>query len=135
MPAMTTLTISTTKKKECFDITAQVRKQVSTSGVRDGLCHVMVMHSTAAIIVNENDDPNIGVDLLRAFDQMIPEHDGWLHDKVDNNAQSHIIASILGPSETIPVKDGELVLGRWQGIMLVELDGPRKDRKIVVTVR
>jgi secondary thiamine-phosphate synthase enzyme len=93
----------------------------------------MVLHATAAIVVNENDDPNIGVDLLRALNQVIPEHDGWLHDRVDDNAQAHILAATLGPAETIAVEDGELVLGRWQGVMLVELDGPR-ERTVAVTV-
>ena len=86
------------------------------------------------MIVNENDDPNIGVDLLRALEQAIPEHDGWLHDRVDNNAAAHIKASILGPSETVPVSDGDLLLGTWQGIMVVELDGPRRSRRVAVTI-
>jgi secondary thiamine-phosphate synthase enzyme len=86
------------------------------------------------VIVNENDDPNIGVDLLRALDRNVPEHDGWLHDRVDNNAAAHIKASILGPSETVPIDSGALLLGRWQGIMVVELDGPRSRRRVAVTI-
>ncbi|MGH7855812.1 MAG: secondary thiamine-phosphate synthase enzyme YjbQ [Candidatus Binatia bacterium] len=127
-------TIDTKKKRECIDVTGRVREAVRRSGARRGLCHVMALHATAAIIVNENDDPNIGVDLLRALGEAVPEHAGWLHDRVDDNAQAHILASILGPSETIAVENGDLVLGRWQGIMLVELDGPRAARKIAVTV-
>jgi secondary thiamine-phosphate synthase enzyme len=94
----------------------------------------MTLHATAAIIVNENADPNIGTDLLHALDGAIPEHAGWLHDRIDDNAQSHILASILGPSETIPVENGDLLLGTWQGILLVELDGPRASRRIAVTL-
>lgn len=126
--------ISTSKFKECLDITDQVRRVVQDSGVRQGICHVMVLHATAAIVVNENADPNIGVDLLSALDRAIPDHAGWLHDRVDNNAQAHIKAAILGPSEILPVEKGDLVLGTWQGIMLVELDGPRSKRKIQITV-
>jgi secondary thiamine-phosphate synthase enzyme len=128
-----TFTIRTREKRQTTDVTAEVRKIVRASGAREGLCHVMVLHATAAIVVNENDDPNIGVDLLTALDGTIPEHGGWLHDKIDGNAQAHILAATLGPSETIAIDGGDLVLGRWQGIMLVELDGPR-ERKVAVTV-
>jgi secondary thiamine-phosphate synthase enzyme len=65
---------------------------------------------------------------------MVPEHDGWLHDRVDNNAHAHIKAAMLGPSETVPIADGDLRLGRWQGILMVELDGPRARRQILVTI-
>ena len=128
-----TFTIRTGEKRQTADVTAEVRKIVRASGAREGLCHVMVLHATAAIVVNENDDPNIGVDLLTALDGTIPEHGGWLHDKIDGNAQAHILAATLGPSETIAIDGGDLVLGRWQGIMLVELDGPR-ERKVAVTI-
>jgi secondary thiamine-phosphate synthase enzyme len=94
----------------------------------------MVLHATAAIAINENDDPNIGVDLLRALDQAIPDHDGWLHDRIDNNAHAHIKAAIVGPSELISIEEGELELGRWQGVMLVEFDGPRRQRRVSVRV-
>jgi len=129
-----TFTVSTTKPQETRDVTAEVRRIVAASGVHQGLCHVMVLHATAALVVNENDDPNIGVDLLTALDRAIPEHDGWLHDRVDNNAHAHIKAAILGPSEILAIEDGDLRLGTWQGLMLVELDGPRRDRRISVQV-
>ncbi len=127
-------TVATRAAQQCVDITDRVREIVRKSGVARGLCHVMVLHATAAIAVNENDDPNIGVDLLRALDGAIPEHDGWLHDRIDNNAHAHIKAAIIGPSETIPVEAGELVLGRWQGLMLIELDGPRSQRRVSVRI-
>ncbi|TFH22877.1 MAG: YjbQ family protein [Myxococcales bacterium] len=126
--------IGPTEARQCLEITDQVRHIVQESGVDRGLCHVAVLHATAAVIVNENDDPNIGVDLLRALEQAVPEHDGWLHDRVDNNAAAHIKASMLGPSETLPVADGDLLLGTWQGIMVVELDGPRRRRQVAVTL-
>jgi len=127
-------TISTTRSRECIDVTDRVRAIVGEAGVEHGLCHVTVLHATAAIVVNENDDPNIGADLLSALDRMIPEHAGWLHDRVDNNAAAHIKASILGPAETLPIASGDLLLGTWQGIMLVELDGPRANRRVAVTI-
>ncbi len=124
----------TTAHKQCIEITDRVRATVRESGVQSGLCHVAVLHATAAIVVNENDDPNIGIDLLAALDRAIPDHAGWLHDRVDDNAQAHIKAAILGPSETLPIQDGDLLLGTWQGIILVELDGPRAERRVAVTI-
>ena len=126
--------IDTKRKRETIDITEQVREVVRHSGLERGICHVMVLHATAAIVVNENDDPNIGVDLLAALDRAVPEHAGWLHDRIDDNAQAHILASILGPSELVAIENGELRLGRWQGLMLVELDGPRRSRRVMVTL-
>ncbi len=118
--------IETQQPKQTLDITDRVAEIVRRSGVRRGLCHVMVLHATAAIVVNENDDPNIGVDLISALDRAIPDHAGWLHDRIDDNAHSHIKAAILGPSELLPIRDGDLVLGSWQRILLLEFDGPRK---------
>jgi secondary thiamine-phosphate synthase enzyme len=101
--------------------------------VNEGLCCVFVPHATAAIIVNENDDNQIGLDLLDALDKLVPEG-VWRHDQVDSNGAAHLKASILGPSEVISVQSGRLALGTWQAVMLVELDGPR-DRKVIVTVK
>ncbi|MCH6563129.1 MAG: YjbQ family protein [Myxococcales bacterium] len=126
--------VSTSQAKQCIDITERVREIVRKSGVKSGLCQVMVLHATAAIAINENDDPNIGVDLLTALDRAIPDHAGWLHDRIDNNAQAHIKAAILGPSELIPIADGDLLLGTWQGLMLIELDGPRSTRRVAVSL-
>jgi secondary thiamine-phosphate synthase enzyme len=126
--------IDTTRKRETIDITDRVRTIVRRSKLERGLCHVMALHATAAIIVNENADPSIGVDLLTALGGAVPEHAGWLHDRIDDNAQAHILASILGPSEVVPVENGDLRLGRWQGLMLVELDGPRRARRVMVTL-
>jgi len=126
--------VSSTRHKECLEITEQVRALVADSGVRRGLCHIMVLHATAAVVINENDDPNISVDLIAALDRAIPDHGGWLHDRIDNNAQAHIKAAILGPSETVQIRDGDLLLGTWQGILVVELDGPRTRRRVSVEI-
>jgi secondary thiamine-phosphate synthase enzyme len=125
--------IRTTTKREMIDLTARVADVVARAGMAEGLCSVYTPHATAAIVVNENDDPNVCVDVLDALDRLIPAGI-WRHDRVDGNAASHIQATILGPGETIPVRQHELLLGRWQAVMLVELDGPR-DRRVVVTVR
>ena len=130
---MTELHIRTTQKRELVDITSAVADAVAQSGVDEGLCNVYVAHATAAIVVNENDDPNVCVDLLDALDRLVPAGI-WRHDRVDGNAASHIQAAILGPGETIPVRHGRLCLGTWQAVMLAELDGPR-ERRILVTLR
>ena len=130
---LTEFRIRTTTKREMIDLTARVAEIVARADVAEGLCSVYTPHATAAIVINENDDPNVCVDVLDALDRLVPAG-VWRHDKVDGNAASHIQATILGPGETIPVHAGKLLLGRWQAVMLVELDGPR-DRRVVVLAR
>jgi secondary thiamine-phosphate synthase enzyme len=130
-----TFEIETGAAKECIDLTDRVREVVARVGVGAGLCHVMVLHSTAAVVVNEFADPNIGRDILAALDRAVPDHAGWLHDRIDDNAHAHIKAALLGSSETVPVADGDLLLGTWQRILLVELDGPRRRRVSVTLLR
>jgi len=125
--------VRTGKKYEVIDLTAQVAAAVRDSQGSEGICGVYVPHATAALVINENDDQQIGLDLLDALDKLIPAG-GWRHDQIDSNGAAHLKAAILGPSEMIPVQNGRLALGTWQAIMLVELDGPR-DRKVIVTVR
>ena len=126
------ISISTSKRQELIDITSKVEAIVKKSKVKEGLCTVFAMHATAAIIINENADPNICLDLIDSLNEIVPRGK-WRHDKLDGNADAHIKSSILGPSETIPIKDNRLQLGTWQSIMMVELDGPR-NRKIIVSV-
>jgi len=126
------ITISTSKSLEMVDITGQVSSIVKKSNVKEGICNVYAMHATAAIVVNENADSNICLDTIDAMNKLIAKGI-WRHDKLDGNADAHIKATILGPSETIPVKGRQLQLGTWQAISLFELDGPRK-RSIAVTV-
>ena len=120
-----TFTLETHQPQESFDITERVRGIVARSSVAHGLCQVMVLHSTCAIVVNETADPNIGKDVIRAFEALVPTKNDWLHDLKDDNAHAHIKASVLGPSELIPIVDGALLLGKWQAIWLFEFDGPR----------
>jgi secondary thiamine-phosphate synthase enzyme len=127
-------TLSTTSKHEVVDITARVEAVVKEAGAALGQCLVFTPHATAAIAVNENDDPNVGKDLLTALSRLVPEHEGWLHDRVDDNADAHIKAALVGPSETIPVRGGRLALGTWQNVFFCEFDGPRRERKVVVSV-
>jgi secondary thiamine-phosphate synthase enzyme len=127
------LTYRTRQQYDTVDLTADVARVVAAAGVDEGLCSVYVPHATAAVVINENDDPNVCADLLDALARLVPEG-VWRHDRVDRNGAAHLKAAILGPGETVPVRGGRLLLGRWQAIMLVDLDGPRQ-RRVVVTVR
>ena len=126
-----TFSIETQQPEESIDITDRVKSIVKSAGVSHGLCQIMVLHSTAAVVVNEVADPNIGRDVIRALSDAVPTKNDWLHDRIDDNAHAHVKASVLGPSELVPVRDGELLLGTWQGIWLFEFDGPRT-RKVAV---
>lgn len=125
--------MSTRKKFEVVDLTREVADAVARAGVREGMCTVFVRHATAAIVINENADPGFRADIVAALDKLFPEG-VWEHDKVDDNGAAHLKAAFLGPSEAVPVRDGRLLLGTWQGIALVECDGPR-EREIIVDVR
>ena len=124
---------STSKKQELIDINDKVKDIVSKSKIKEGVCNVFCKHATAAIIINENYDPNVCLDIIDALDKLIPAG-RWRHDAVDGNGNAHIKAAILGPHETIPINNGELQLGQWQSPMFVELDGPRSNRTVVVQV-
>ena len=125
--------VKTTRQFQVIDITAKVQEIVKRGATSDGLCCVFVPHATAAVAINENADPNIGEDLQEALAKLIPEGI-WRHDRIDDNAAAHIKAAIVGPSETVPVKERKLMLGTWQSLMLVEFDGPR-ERKVFVQIR
>jgi len=125
--------VETECAEQAIDITERVKARVKEAGVSRGLCQIMVLHSTAAVVINETADPNIGQDVLNALGSLVPTRNDWLHDRIDDNAHSHVKASLLGPSELVPIEDGELLLGTWQGIWLFEFDGPRT-RKIAVHV-
>lgn len=125
--------VRTKKKQEMVDITERVADLVKQSRVSDGICLVYVPHATAAVAINENADPNVCEDILEALGNLVPEG-RWRHDRIDNNAAAHIKATLLGPSQAVPVRGGRLRLGTWQSVMLVELDGPR-ERSVIVEVR
>ena len=124
---MKKILIKTHEKEELIDITPKINSLID---VGEGVCNVFVKHSTAALIINENYDPNICKDFLGLLNKLVPQNK-WLHDKIDNNGAAHLKSSILGCSVDIPVADGKLDLGKWQSLMLVELDGPR-EREIIV---
>ena len=117
-------TIKTGQRQEMIDITGLVAADIKSTDLSDGLCVVFVTHTTAALTVNENADPDVVRDLLRKFKQLAPENDGYRH--LEGNSDAHILSSLIGSSLNIPVADGKLTLGTWQGLYFVELDGPRQ---------
>lgn len=132
MPGSTEIfTLSTREAEQPCDITESVRDVVKRAEVSHGVCHVTVLHTTCAIVVNETADPNIGRDVIRAVGDLVPTRNDWLHDQRDDNAHSHVKASLLGSSKAIPIVDGELLLGTWQAIWMLEFDGPQ-ERKVAV---
>lgn len=128
-------TVKTNKKNQIIDITGEVKEIVNKickkENIKDGICLVYTPHATAAITINENWDESVCDDFLTALSNLIPEGK-WKHDRVDGNGAAHIKSAIIGPEKMIPIKDGTLTLGTWQGIMLCEFDGPRERRVIVV---
>jgi secondary thiamine-phosphate synthase enzyme len=121
---MQTFTVKTQKRNELVEITDQVRAALKTAGVQSGTCVVYCPHTTAAVTINENADPDVVHDMLAYLNRAIPkEQPDFRHG--EGNSDSHIKASLVGPSVTLLVEQGALVLGRWQGVYFCEFDGPR----------
>jgi secondary thiamine-phosphate synthase enzyme len=127
------LTISTDRHEQLIDITEQVKSVVRDSDVRDGIVHVYAQGATAAIMIQENWDESVQTDVIHLLQKLIPAG-VWLHDRQDDNGDAHLKSGVVGPSEAIPIIDGELGLSTWQNIFFCEFDGPRTERKIVCTV-
>jgi len=121
-----TVAIQTRSRIEMIDITAKVQKVIDQCGVRDGICVVFVPHTTAAVTINENADPDVRNDIVAHLSEMIPRQRSFRH--VEGNSDSHIKVSLTGSSETIMVEAGRLDLGTWQSIFFCEFDGPRSRR-------
>ena len=126
------LEFQTSKKRELINITSQVQDALAQSNTKEGICLVFVPHATAAVLINE-DEPGFKADIDKLIGMWIPDGD-WQHDRVDDNATSHLASALIGQSRNVPVKDGRLQLGTWQQIFLVELDGPRSSRRVFVSV-
>jgi len=125
--------LSTHERFELVDITDKVESIVAKSGIRNGLCLVYAPHATAAIIANENEHGLIN-DILDYIRENFPPEKPWRHNMIDDNAHAHIASAMIGSSRIFPVRDGRLVRGTWQNIFFVELDGPRRSRRILVEV-
>ena len=128
---MVELKIKTPERIALVDITDDVKQAAAASGRREGLCNLFVPHTTASIIISENWDPDVPADLLKQLERMVPREAGYKH--AEGNSQAHILSAMLSTSINVPVRDGKLALGRWQGVMLAEFDGPR-ERSVYVSV-
>ena len=125
--------ISTQQREELIDITAEVASIIRKSGVNDGLVAGYAQGATGAIMIQENWDESVQSDVVQLLRNLIPRG-VWLHDQQDGNGDSHLKSGLVGPSETIPLINGELGLSKWQNIFFCEFDGPRKKRSIICTI-
>jgi len=128
-----TINLATHRREELVDITEGIRALVREHGQGKELCALYARGATAAIMIQENWDPNIGLDVVNCLRQIIPQGI-WLHDREDGNGDAHIKAGLVGPSEVIPLAGGELLLSTWQNIFFCEFDGPRANRQVIVTL-
>jgi secondary thiamine-phosphate synthase enzyme len=128
---LTRMTVPTRRRETLEEITERVAEVVRASGVRTGICHVILAHTTAGVTVNEAADPAVAADALNYLSELVPREGMWLH--AEGNSDAHVKAALVGHSASIPIEDGELVLGTWQGIFVAEFDGPRA-RTVLVKV-
>jgi secondary thiamine-phosphate synthase enzyme len=117
------LSVQTERRTQLLDVTAGVARLVRDSGVLSGVCHLYVPHTTAGVTLNENADPDVALDIATALERMAPQSADYRHS--EGNADSHIKAALVGSSATVFISNGQLELGRWQGIFFCEFDGPR----------
>ena len=128
-----TITLTTTEREQLIDITDPIKAVVCESGILDGLVNAYAQGATVAVMIQENWDDSVQRDVVHLLQQVIPRG-VWLHDAQDGNGDAHLKSGLVGPSETIPLMDGELGLSTWQNIFFCEFDGPRRQRRVVVTV-
>ncbi|MBN2442381.1 MAG: YjbQ family protein [Spirochaetales bacterium] len=115
--------VNTRKQTEFVNITSEVKKSVADSGIKEGICVVYIPHTTAAVTINEAADPDVVTDIIKEVNKIIPLNDNYKH--MEGNSAAHIKSSLFGISTQIPVKNGNLTLGTWQGIFFCEFDGAR----------
>ncbi len=123
--------VKTPERVALVDITADVNRALAEIGAHDGLCNLFVPHTTAAVIISENWDPDVTSDMLQQLERIVPREAGYKHS--EGNSQAHILSVMLSTSINVPVRGAKLAIGRWQGVMLAEFDGPR-ERSVYVSV-
>jgi secondary thiamine-phosphate synthase enzyme len=127
------ITLRTDRHSGLYDITNEVTALIRESKIKSGIASVYARGSTAAIMIQENWDQSVQNDVVTLMKKLVPPGI-WEHDHQDNNGDSHLKAGIIGPSETIPIVDGNPGLSTWQNIFFCEFDGPRERREVVVTI-
>ncbi|MDQ3135722.1 MAG: secondary thiamine-phosphate synthase enzyme YjbQ [Acidobacteriota bacterium] len=129
---MQIIKVRSREREQLVEFTDEVRRKLKESSAREGVCVLYVQHTTAGLTVNENADPDVPRDMLHALRTLIPQHGmGFRHG--EENSDAHIKTTLVGTSVTVPFHDGELLLGRWQGIFLCEFDGGR-ERQVILQV-
>lgn len=128
-----TFSIHTRSRTEFVEITGLVENFVAETGIKSGLCTIYVPHTTAGVFINENADPDVMYDLKNYLEKLVPWVNGYKH--IEGNAAAHIKSVLTGNSLSIPVEDGKLILGTWQGVFFAEFDGPRTRKFFVKIVR
>ncbi|MBQ6218845.1 MAG: YjbQ family protein [Methanosphaera sp.] len=126
------INIDTTNKCELINITSHINDIIRENNVESGLVNISTRHTTSGIIINE-DESGLKEDIVNVFEDIIP-YKNYLHDRIDNNARSHLMATITTPTQTLPIVNGRLSLGTWQSIFFLELDGPRLNRKVTISI-
>lgn len=126
------ISIATDRRDQWVDITADVQKKIDISGISNGICTIVSLHTTAALTVNENADPDVQKDFFKKLEQLIPCHESF-YRHAEENSDSHLKTSLVGLSVLLPVTNGKLVLGTWQSVYFCEFDGPR-NRRVSVTI-
>jgi secondary thiamine-phosphate synthase enzyme len=130
---MDVIKVRSREREQMVEFTDEVRRRLKEAGAGEGICVLYVQHTTAGLTVNENADPDVPRDMLLALRTLIPQHGmGFRHG--EENSDAHIKASLVGSSVTVPFHNGELMLGRWQGIFLCEFDGGR-ERQVIMMLR
>jgi secondary thiamine-phosphate synthase enzyme len=129
---MEIIKVRSREREELVEFTDEVRRRLKATGAREGICVLYVQHTTAGLTINENADPDVPRDMLHALRTLIPQH-GMNFRHGEQNSDAHIKATLTGSSLTIPFHNGELLLGRWQGIFLCEFDGAR-ERQVIFQV-
>lgn len=124
--------ITTNNKTQMINITGEIKQIIDEENITEALINIQTKHTTTAIIINE-DEEGLKHDFIKFINDIIPECE-YQHDRIDNNAKSHLQSMILNSNQTIPLINGELNLGRWQSIFFIELDGPRMNRVVEITI-
>ncbi|MBU1170420.1 MAG: secondary thiamine-phosphate synthase enzyme YjbQ [Proteobacteria bacterium] len=126
------ITVTSASRTALIDITASIQEKIRLSGIQEGLCFVFVPHTTAAVTINENADPDVKTDILSTLKRVFPQDPSYRHR--EGNSDAHVKSSLVGASETLIIQDGRLVLGTWQSVFFCEFDGPRT-RKVLIRIQ
>lgn len=128
---METISVKSRARTEMIDITGEIQKALAKTKIKNGLAHVYIPHTTAGVTINENADPSVREDIINTLNRLIPESGNYRHS--EGNSDAHVKSSLTGTSQFIPVEEGRLALGTWQGIFFCEFDGPRS-RNVYINI-